>query len=222
MLGIAVPSYKYHIPVLKRFLDSVSNQTVKPDFVVVSCSSSLPEDIPKYEYNFRLEFIIHSERLNAAQNRNIAAKRLIELGCEYISFFDCDDEMHPQRIEAIKEGFEKYPLTEFVVHSFWGGEAELEEDFEIYTKFFFLENNLEKDTYNLNCLRIRNNTHNCLHHSQITIRKKLFSNVSFKESKEFERREDSLFCLDCFSLNVNNLYIRNPLSKYYYEGQWYS
>ena len=222
MFGIAVPCYKYHIPVLKRFLDSVANQTIKPDFVVVSCSSSSPEDIPTYDYSFTLEIITHSERLNAAQNRNKAANRLLELGCEYISFFDCDDEMHPQRIEAIQQGFIKYPLTQFILHAYLVIEAELEEKFEVYERIIYTENILEKHTFNLNCLKVKNNYYANLHHSQVSVTKDLFLKIKFREEKEFERREDSVFCLDCFSLELPNLCILNPLSKYYAEGQWYS
>lgn len=220
MLGIAVPCYKYHIPVLKRFLDSVEAQTVKPEYVVVSCSSSTQEDIPTYTYSFPLQVISFEGRLNASQNRNKATDILIELGCTYISFFDCDDVMHPQRIQGIKEGFSRFPDTQIILHSYWVTEDELEEEFEHYNNFQYIVNNLRK-SYS-GCAELMENWTARIHHSQGSVRKDLFTKVRFREEKEFERKEDSVFCGDCLSLEIPNLYIRNPLSKYYEEGKWFS
>jgi hypothetical protein len=219
MLGIAVPCYKYHIPVLKRFLDSVEAQIIKPDYVVVSCSSSTQEDIPTYTYSFPLQVISFEGRLNASQNRNKAADILIGLGCDYISFFDCDDVMHPQRIQGIKEGFHKFPETQIVLHSYWITEDELNEEFENYKLFQYIQNNLCKSLSG--CAELISNWQYRIHHSQSSVTKNLFTKVRFREEKEFERKEDSIFCGDCLSLEIPNLYIINPLSKYYYEGQWY-
>jgi hypothetical protein len=220
MLGIAVPCYKYHIPVLKRFLDSVEAQTVKPEYVVVSCSSSTQEDILNYAYSFPLQVIPFEGRLNASQNRNKATDILIKLGCSYISFFDCDDVMHPQRIQGIKEGFSTFPETQIILHSFWLTKGELEQEFEHYNSFQYVVNNLRKAPSG--CAELIENWQARLHHSQGSVTKELFTNVRFREEKEFERKEDSIFCGDCLSLGIPNLYIRNPLSKYYEEGKWFS
>ena len=220
MLGIAVPCYKYHIPVLKRFLDSVEAQTVKPDYVVVSCSSSTQDDIPTYTYSFPLQVISFEGRLNASQNRNKAADILIGLGCTYISFFDCDDVMHPQRIQGIKEGFSAFPETQIILHSYWCNDYELEEEFEHYNSFQYVQNNLRKAPSG--CAEFIENWQCRIHHSQSSVSKGLFTIVRFREEKEFERKEDAVFCGDCLSLEIPNLYIRNPLSKYYEEGKWFS
>lgn len=220
MIGIAVPCYKYHIPVLKRFLDSVETQTRKPDFVVVSCSSSTQEDIPKdYTYSFPFQIIVTQTRLNAAQNRNLAADQLIKLGCSYISFFDCDDVMHPQRIEAILEAFHRYPESKIVLHSFWGLEPELEEEFEEYSDFIIIPNTIIKDPIGHGVVS-KISSHR-IHHSQITVSKDIFEQVRFRQDKKYERGEDSEFCADIIKMSVNTGYICNPLSKYFPEGKWY-
>jgi hypothetical protein len=217
MLGIAVPCYKYHIPMLKRFLDSVANQNRQPDFVVVSCSSSSPEDIPPYEYSFKLEILVHSNRLNASQNRNIAADRLIEFGCEYISFFDCDDEMHPQRIQAIQTAIQEYS-ADIILHNYVHLTVNLEDEFEKYESFIMDTNKVivrfnekEQPFFNKN-----------IHASQLCVKRDVFNDVRFCEDRTAERLEDTIFLIDILKLqNYNHVYILNPLSKYYAEGQWH-
>lgn len=221
MIGVAIPCYKNHIPLLKRCLDSIENQTRKPDFVVVSCSSSKQEDIPFYsseDYSFPLQIVPHEERLNAAENRNIATDILIEKGCIFISFFDCDDEMHPQRIQAIEEGFQKYPETKILLHNFWILESELEEEFEKYDFFNYVQNKCYIG-YN-GSLEIISHPLAKIHHSQSTVLKDIFDKIRYNEEKQFERKEDTIFCVNIIELGIPSLYIFNPLSKYYPSGSY--
>jgi hypothetical protein len=221
MIGIAVPCYKYHIPVLKRFLDSVETQTRKPDYVIVSCSSSTEEDIPKdYTYSFPFQIILTEIRLNAAQNRNLAADQLIKLGCSYISFFDCDDVMHPQRIEGILEGFEK-KSGDIILHNYLKLPYELEEDFENYTEFI-----LEKNTISyIKTTEYLRQFSKKIHAAHISVKKDIFQIIRFREGQVYEKGEDTNFVCDTIDYsNENNLvvlYVVNPLSKYFAEGQWY-
>jgi len=215
MFGVAVPCYKYHIPLLKRLFDSIENQTVKPDIVCVSCSSSNNSDIPTYNYSFPINFIIEEKRQNASVNRNIASKTLINKGCEYISFFDADDVMHPQRIEAIKKAFE-HPVK-IVLHNYLDDINE----FIKYENFNFIWNELIKAPSG--CAIVKSEWRKRIHHAQVSVHKNIMNLVTFREEKIYERREDSLFCGDVLKiLNGNeNCYICNPLSKYYPEGVWY-
>jgi hypothetical protein len=219
MLGVAVPCYKYHIPVLKRLFESIEQQTVKPDFVCVSCSSSTEQDIPIYNYSFPITFLIAENRQNAAENRNIAAKKLIEKGCDYISFFDADDVMHKQRIEAIKIAFNTN--VKIVLHSYLIGTAN--EKLEEYKKFDYLLNQLAKAPSG--CAYVINDLGKPIHHSQVSVHKSVMDVIQFREDKIYERREDSLFCGDALQYfgnnNLNNCYICNPLSIYFEEGAWY-
>jgi glycosyltransferase involved in cell wall biosynthesis len=97
-IGVAVPCYIGHVNQLLHLLDSLENQTVLPDKVVVSSSSTEELHICK-KYSFPLAIITCINKKNAAENRNIAASKLLDM--DYITFFDADDIMHPQRIEIL-------------------------------------------------------------------------------------------------------------------------
>ena len=80
-IGVAIPCYIYHLQKLKILLDSIQAQTLKPAHVVVSCSSTLPDnkdviDICEKYKDFKLDIITTKERKNASENRNIASRHL--------------------------------------------------------------------------------------------------------------------------------------------------
>ena len=224
-IGVAIPCYKYHIPQLKRCLDSIEAQTVKPDMVVVSCSSVNPGDIPShtYKYSFPLRIIGHKERKNAAQNRNVAA---LSLDTDIISFFDGDDEMHPQRLEAIKEAFSRNPALDIVLHSYLVDE-ETKPPFKHLDKISMQPQCLAKSP--TGCAIYIHNWSERIHHSQVTVSSFVFSRIQFKENPMYERqgsvggKEDALFCGDVLAMpNCQNMYVFDQLSKYYMEGTTHS
>lgn len=211
-----IPCYKYHINKLLRLLNSIEAQTRKPDLVVVSCSSTKEGDFPKLEdskYSFPLKILLHEERRNAAENRNMAA---MLVDTSYISFFDADDIMHPQRLEAIEYVIQKTG-GDLIMHSFLQeGEGEF-----INSEIFYSEDVLERAPSG--CVQKKGCHGTRIHHSQATIKRDIFKSVQYREEAEFERREDAVFCGDVVALpHVKNVYIHNPLSKYDYEGAWYS
>ena len=224
-IGVAIPCYKYHIPQLKRCLDSIEAQTVKPDMVIVSCSSVNPGDIPShtYKYSFPLRIIGHKDRKNAAQNRNIAAA---SLDTDIISFFDCDDEMHPQRLEAIKEAFASNPALDIVLHSYLVDE-ETKHPFKHHDKISMQPQCLARSP--TGCAIYIHNWSERIHHSQVTVSSFVFSRIQFKENQIYDRqgseggKEDALFCGDVLAMpNCQNMYVFDQLSKYYKEGTTYS
>lgn len=211
-IGVAIPCYKYHIPSLKICLDSIEGQTYKPDEVVVVCSSSMPSDIPTYNYSFPLRIITRPERRNAAENRNSAAA---ELTTDIVTFFDCDDEMHPQRIQILLDVFQER-RPDICLHSF----LEKEE-----TKQPFVPISGLRATYNrlqrapTGCAVLDGDYSARIHHSQVTVSNFVLSRIRFKEDIGHERREDAVFCGDVLAMpGVQSVYIADPLSKYYMEG----
>jgi glycosyltransferase involved in cell wall biosynthesis len=213
-IGIAIPCYKYHIPALKLCLDSIEAQTRKPDEVVVGCSSVEAEDIPVYSYSFPLRILTRPGRHNAAENRNYAVSALTT---DIVSFFDADDVMHPQRIEAIQTSFVAYPHCSIVLHNYLM-DTETKNPFEHYTTFDMRPNMLFRGP--TGCAVYKSNSPQRIHHSQVSVTRDVLSCVKFNEAKDHERKEDAIFCGDVLARpDCKNVYIANPLSKYYMEGQ---
>jgi glycosyltransferase involved in cell wall biosynthesis len=214
-IGVAIPCYKFHIPSLKRCLDSIEAQTVKPKEVVVACSSSKSSDIPfsSYNYSFTLRILPRPERRNAAENRNYAASFLTT---DILSFFDADDEMHPQRLEAIQQAFHQNPSLDIVLHSFLEKD-ENKQSFETHATFNLQPQSLQKAPSG--CAIYKPNSNARIHHSQVTVSRFAYGRIQFKEDPGNERREDAIFCGDILGMEgCQNVYIATPLSKYYIEG----
>jgi glycosyltransferase involved in cell wall biosynthesis len=107
-LAVVIPTYKYHIPVLYRTLESIAQQTCLPDLVIVrasSCdakSSDILAELRVFAWPFPLTILETDTLQNAGENRNGGVAALPE-DIDIISFFDSDDLMHPRRLEFVKQ-----------------------------------------------------------------------------------------------------------------------
>jgi len=121
-LSVCIPCVEKHVKYLDGCMNSIYNQTVLPDEVIVSISSCVVETIDTVsriltKYNNRLKFIIiyTEEKKYAGENRNIALKKA---GSEIISFIDADDYMYEERIFLIKTIFKEFKGIKCVLHYF--------------------------------------------------------------------------------------------------------
>lgn len=220
-IGVAIPAYIGHIDYLFNLLDSIQNQTRIPDKVVVSCSSTKASDLDPYffkinQYTFLLEIIPIEEKKNAAQNRNIAAFKMMDM--DYITFIDADDIMHPQRIEILLKVFNDYD-SDIILHNYFIDvpfEKELFKNIE-NNEFIIRINSLRQHWSG--CIEHINYINEGIHHSQVSIKKEILNNVKFPEEIEFNRKEDCIFCHRVFNLpNIKNAYVGNKLSFYAPSG----
>ena len=224
-VGVAIPCYIYHLPKLRFLLESIAKQTVKPDYVVVSCSSTKSDNVEvqqllsTYSQKFTLTILTTQERKNAAENRNIASRYLLELQIDIISYIDADDVMYQIRTEYIKYVFLNTDAL-FVLHSFIE-ETDSDDSYDIPTKIdpsFISYNKLVR--CESGCSRHIENNNTKRHHAQCSIYSKIFEKIQYREEDEFTRREDSVFCGDVLRLiGSRNVYISVPLSLYRKEGK---
>ena len=200
-IGVAIPCYKGHIHALFRLLQSIEQQTRKPDAVVVSCSSSVSSDCPylNHSFSFPLQILFESERKNAAQNRNRAAKALTT---DIISFMDADDMMHPQRLEIVEYCFKTYPVQIFL----HGYHVNASQPFVRYTPPYCVElNRLYRDLYGNTRhydVEFSEETYT-LHNGQPSVRKSVFERIQFDESPQYFGREDTMFCVRIITIYPN-------------------
>jgi glycosyltransferase involved in cell wall biosynthesis len=212
-IAVIVSCYKPHLEKLRRLLESINVQTRTPEEVIVSCSSVKPSDISAFpEYKFKFQIVSFEERRNAAQNRNTASRLA---STDYLTYIDADDIMHPQRIEALHAAISSG--AEFIMHNFMDKTA-LQKEFELYPGF----------EITFDCLRpapsgcVVQTAGKLIHHSQSTVKRRLFGPVIFNEDKFHERREDAVFCNAIVRTGAKTAYIANKLSKYDEAGFWES
>jgi len=218
-IGVAIPSYIGHIDPLFKLLDSIQNQTIIPNKVVVSCSSTKKSDFEfqcyfekLQQYTFSLEIITSEEKKNAAQNRNIAASKLSDM--DYITFIDADDIMHPQRIEILLKVFKEHD-SDIILHNYF---IDVAFENDLFKKIDNSEINVRANSLRQDwsgCIEHINYVEEGIHHSQVSIKKEIFNKIKFPEEIEFNRKEDCIFCHRVFNLpDIKNSYIANKLSYY--------
>ena len=223
-IGVAIPCYHGHISNLFTLLDSIQLQSVLPDKVVVSCSSTscdnnkiyslALEKIDNKVYSFPLELIFIEEKKNAAQNRNIAAAKMDDM--DLITFIDADDIMHPQRIEILLLVIKNYN-SDIILHNYYN-ESEISTRYNFEKiEYIIVRENLLVQSWS-GCITHspgHNDLIDKIHHSQVTVKKEIFEKVKFPEEIEYNRKEDSTFCYRVFSLpDIQNAYVQNKLSYY--------
>jgi glycosyltransferase involved in cell wall biosynthesis len=207
-IGVAIPCYDKHIPALFALLDSIENQTRKPDAVVVSCSSTDTFALSN-RYSFPLKIIINSNKKNTGQNRNIAAKNL---DTDIITFFDADDIMYPRRLEVLEQAFQE--PCDIALHNYLINEETLQ-PFHSFSECKIVRNKLRKSPSGCIILEIRTR----ISHGHVTVRKAIFDQVQFPEEHIYVLKADCVFCFRVFSLpDIQSAYLEEPLAKYIPSG----
>lgn len=112
-IGVVISSNKQNIIHIKRCLDSIEKQTRKPDFVVISLSGT--SEVPTIDlYSFNVKIFSSIESDSANKNR---AVNFFDIKPDIVCFFDCIDEMYPERLEYIEKVFIK-SSSDLVLHNY--------------------------------------------------------------------------------------------------------
>eukprot|EP00300_Choanocystis_sp_HF-7_P020021 c20486_g1_i1.p1 GENE.c20486_g1_i1~~c20486_g1_i1.p1 ORF type:complete len:394 (-),score=66.62 c20486_g1_i1:83-1222(-) len=120
-LSVCVPCRASDIPALPKLLESISRSTVIPGEVVIAISE-LPDDrvdetqrqLQQAFTNLTIRIVGTPAKQAAGTNRNAAAQ--VAKG-SVLSFFDADDEMHPQRLQIVFEAIREYNVK-CIIHSY--------------------------------------------------------------------------------------------------------
>jgi glycosyltransferase involved in cell wall biosynthesis len=211
-IGVAIPCYYGHINNLFCLLDSIDSQTIVPNKVAVSCSSTDKLDIVK-KYNFELDIFVTNEKLNAAQNRNNAISKLLDM--DYVTFIDADDIMHPQRIEILLKTIHDYD-SDVILHNYQTEPYSDQNIFESIENIVVRTKTLIKSWSGcITHISGYDDRIDKIHHSQVTVKNWILHIIKFPEEPEFHFKEDCVFCYRVFSLpNIKHAYISNNLTYY--------
>jgi hypothetical protein len=214
-IGIAIPSHMNHIHKLKGLLDNIQTSTVKPNAVSVSCSGYVGEPIKYDDYSFELIIKYTEKSNNASTNRNIAAD---QLDTDIISFFDCDDIMHPQRIEFILKSFmsnncnalvHNYLLSNHINDNFMKNRYESISYLHNYVNQPGVYNYPYNVSYPISDIR-----HLGYANGHISVLKDIFIKYRYDENKLLRYCEDSEYSNRLVINGINISYIYDKLSLY--------
>ena len=204
-IGVAIPCYHGHVTILTNLLDSIEKQTRKPDMVVVSCSGV--QSVPQQKYSYPLQIVMTPDKLNTAQNRNIAASML---NTDIISFMDADDQMHFQRLEIIEKAFENDIVV--FLHNYTDG---FDKPDIKYDNIVFDINRIGLYPCGWMICHIDNPIPCIIHNAHVSIHKTVFGFIKYNESPDWCTKEDSLFNSQIIRMFPNNTaYCALELSKY--------
>jgi len=207
-IGIAIPCYHGHIQSLLELLDIIEKQTRLPDKVAISCSST--DEFPELKnYGFLIETVVTKDKKSAAENRNIASSKLMDM--DYITFFDADDLMHPQRIEILCIVCQNYN-SDIILHNYYNiymNDVSLDP-----IQYVDVHKNSLCQCYS-GCVRHKEQHYGDIHHGHVTVKRNILDLVQFPEEIEYHTKEDSVFCNRVVGLpNIETSYINNKLSYY--------
>lgn len=207
-IGVAIPCHEPYHRYLSELLGSIANQTVKPNKVVISCSSWLFDS--RIDTNYKgldLTILYTTQKQNPSQNRNAAASILYT---DFISFFDADDIMHPQRIQFVLDTF-SFTNCDGVVHNYKSVKKGETEPFEFYDTLLIGNSRVLKDP-NTNGVYAEDS----LHHAQITVRKDVFDKYKYNTDEfwNYWRCEDSVYVSELVLNGIDIRYVANMLSQY--------
>jgi glycosyltransferase involved in cell wall biosynthesis len=220
-LGVVIPCYKPHLPKLVRLLESIAVQTVAPDCVVVACSSATVVDVAevfvdKSAMIGRVIWVLSPDRRNAAENRNVGVAVALARKMDAVTFMDADDIMHPQRCEAVRRALDGG--ADLILHDYWDSPADLARLFTSYDDFPIEYDCLVRAPSG--CAIHRTDWYRRVHHSQVTVTRRVLERMTFPEGVEYERREDAVFCGNVLSMGFRSAYLPLALSKYDEAGCW--
>lgn len=221
-LGIVIPCYKPHLPKLLRLLESIAAQTVAPDCVIVACSSATVADVAGVFVGDKsamedIVWVLSPDRRNAAENRNAGISVALTRKMDAVTFIDADDIMHPQRCEAVRMALNGQ--ADLILHDYWDSPTDLARPFTSYSEFPIEYDCLIRAPSG--CAIHRADWSRRVHHSQVTVTRKVLNMMTFPEGTEYERREDAVFCGNVLSMvGFRSAYLPLVLSKYDEAGFW--
>ena len=216
-LGLAIPCTKSYINYLENLLENISKQTVIPDEISISISE-MENYYPTNDYGLNLIITTTIDKKNGAENRNIASSKL---NTDIVSFMDCDDLMHPQRTEFIKESFVndidgvvhdfeishncswktiEFPLDEFLNVTYENMDFKKDVIDSIVSGSLYPNNVSVKYVY---------------HNAHVSVKKELLKNFTYDTTHTFP---DSIFNRSLIENGYKLSYISNKLS--YYDLKW--
>ena len=199
-IAVIVPSWIVDIEKIPFLLDSIEQQSRKPDIVVL-CISSIPSDmvIEFPGYSFPIQIKRTEIKQSSAQNRNTGiffAKEEYDI----LSFIDSDDLMHPQRLEFLEKFFKETQYSA-IVHGYIGDLFGTEINWNLYSLDIPIIPKFISDS-------------KMAHYGHVSIRSLVAEDLLFPTDKATIGKEDTVFIENMESAGFTLGFLEIPLSFY--------
>lgn len=214
-ITVCIPCYPKHTKFLESCLKSIENQILKPKIVFIGHSEMNNKEKNKLEiqlnhFTFPIKIINTKEKKSAGENRNRCVKFC---KTKYISFFDADDIMFPNRLLEIWNIIEKYS-PECVLHSYSNSlnKKTTDGNLKIYKRNDIYKAAKNTEKYFLSLNKIIDNKNMPMGH--LTVSKKIFDKIKFTEDALYE---DAIFLRKIINLYKSNnsiIFLPKKLSFY--------
>lgn len=201
-LSICIPCIPKHIIYLSDCLNSIINQTIRPEEVVIILSSATDDIkneflniILEYKKTLNIIFAFVEDIQYAGTNRNHAVKLST---CEIIMFIDADDMLYSHRVSVIKYLFHNYPDKIGILHYFTENKFPTQDRNNIVG---YNINNISNYYYHVD-----------LHFGHACFRKSIFNEFQYSNKP---RGQDIEFVNNLLPKYIKNLMIyKEPLTYY--------
>jgi glycosyltransferase involved in cell wall biosynthesis len=194
------------LPYFKVALQSILDQTVLPDEIIVIIDGPVSKELEEYVYQISLSSAPVLRIVKIDKNVGAGPARNKGIECtnyEWIAVMDCDDYSVPTRFEKQIAVLEAHPHTDFISSL----SDEYSENFEpenfIATKKCPQSSALIRKRLNYNC---------CITNPTIFFKKKLWEQTRGYASFRY-LNEDHLFFLKAARQNANFFCVQEPLLK---------
>ena len=220
-ITLGIPCIPPDIKNLEKLIINSNEQSRIPDEIIISLSES--SDIQGKQLEKKLNKISQSpikiittpHKAYAGINRNTIAKHS---NCDYISYIDSDDIMHPERLKLIEQTLIKYNKPIGLLHGFgYGYNTNVKiSDFETWdSNKFFKYHDTHRKHKGMSDLVPNPLSGISVQHGHPTYAKKLFKEVKFTSRPRAQDVEMVRKVFDHYGDSDKNLvYIKAPLTFY--------
>lgn len=210
-IAVIIPCIPSHIKHLKKCIESINNQTLKPKQIIITLSDMTTEFKNDFGDDIIIDIVDYKQY--AGENRNRGYKHLNN-DIEYVCFFDADDIMINTKLNDSVYFMKKYN-SDALLHSY-GNKA-------INTKYIkVLDNNYIKKKHKINTKNKYHFENALLYLSKynvqrghIIVTKKIFNDIKYTS---FKRGQDHQFISDIIKSNYKIMFINKVLSIYSMEN----
>jgi hypothetical protein len=213
-LGVIIPTWRGHLPFLKRALDSLENQTRKPDLVAISISNVQFQDIDLGTYSFPIRLSITEKRQVTGTNRNCAI-RLLSEDVDLIVAQDGDDESYPDRLAFLERAFQE-TNCDFLASSFVRLESAISSKEPILKEYHAYPNSLIADPGSgLGLIASQSAEGTDIHHGHLAFTPAVWKNHKYSEAEQDFTKEDSLYARQLAQTGYKGTYVSTQLVRYH-------